>query len=302
MSGSVSILDAERKDFRATVVGGDIFCGDWVSTEKGKAIIEFPRKGRVIVGSHTFFQILDPAAGSNIDHDHFVLYRGDIYYEGLKKGETTKLITPNTRVTLSNGKGVVSFLEETHATQVISVEGSLQFENRFLKHTPFRVDRGFISTMAQGHERVLPGRQTTAESKSLDQKLEDLEIPSSDRKSIVDYVLALAKRKLVVKLGDHSKRGIFSTTEGGRSPASVPEKYSAVESEKHREANTASAPAVHAANGPVMKTKNRTPKRKRRSLAYGNSSTEVDRENVLNFSHEKKRLLESLSAVTEEEI
>jgi hypothetical protein len=300
LSGSVSILDSERKDYRPTVVGGPIFCGDWISTDEGKVVLDFPRLGKFTVGSQTFFQVLDPEAGINVEHDHFVLYRGDVYFEGGKKTNTVHLITPNTRVTLgSQSKGVVSFYEESHTSQVISIDGSLNFENRFLKHSPWKVERGYLSSMTQGQERILPGRQTTAESKSLDRKLTELDVGSETRKKIVSYVSDLAKKKMVVKLGEKIKGGPVNVPSepreergNGRSPAS--ERHGAFESGAPTKGNARTIASVHESAIDAEESDAPKVKPKRREKTPEQEENEVK-------AKEKKRILENLSRITEED-
>ena len=241
--GTVAILDSDRREFREVAVGGPVYCGDWVSTESGRIQLKLPRVGRVTIGAQTFLQLLDATSGENLEHDDFVLYRGDAYYEGATKGHAVHLVTPNARVTFSEGNHIVSYAEDAHSSQLIALQGASTIENRYLKHPPWKVTGGHFSVLAdemgKTPSRTLPGTPIVPDPKGLEAKLLALDVPTATRKSILDAVSTLVKHKEVVRLGSHPVKEpaatapVANTVNAGRRPASIDEGAGTPDEEKH---------------------------------------------------------------------
>lgn len=258
LSGDVSLLDSDRKDYQEIGIGTNIHCGDWISTAQlGKVVIDFNSYGKIIVGLNTFFQVVNPDKPDTITStlkstDRFVLFRGDVYFEGNKKTKESTLVTPNSRVFLKEGKSLISFIEGNRSTQVISLEGIIQFKNRFLNHDLWKVQKGYISSITDGEERLVPQLNSTIEGNSLNLKLTELDVPPSFRKTIVEYVTELSKKKVNVRLGNFSSssnlknekkeiqnRGIASVKElKHETQKETHENEAAVVSSNHEESET----------------------------------------------------------------
>jgi hypothetical protein len=236
--GVVQIFDHTRTHLGDAAFGAKLSCGDWISIEKGRAVLEHFSGAAVSVGQSSFIQILDPQSGENADHAQFTLYRGEMAVSSPKK-TVTLVATPNAFVRIASGTGFVLYSTSAKQSQAIGLGGTVTIENRFLPGQRTQASYAQMVSFSDPTERLVPEEARFANSQDLNSRLARLGIPAAVREAVDRAVKMGVRTRMPTTLASERTapkiQGVpagefsvpFEPAHAARSPASVAAKPAA---------------------------------------------------------------------------
>lgn len=175
--GDAQILDSSRTQTRVVAPSSGakpaVYCGGWISVEKGWVHLTHRFGYNISVGPHSFVQFLD-------ESDALVLYRGQVYAQvGGGMGEL-RILTPNARMKATRSGVIAIFSPEQENTQLITVDGQATIANRYedSKNATVSVKSGESSQLDLQLLRVVPSVPKIVATPSLKAKLTELHVPA----------------------------------------------------------------------------------------------------------------------------
>lgn len=292
--GEVQVFDSSRTHLGDAAFGTKLRCGDWLSVEKGKAVVEHFSGAALAVSDRTFIQILDPQSGENPEHAHFTLYRGEMVVsapEAHKNQGATEIrvTTPNAILRVTNGTAFTLYSTSADETQGIGLGGSVSIENRFFPEK--RMTAGFAQyvSFADPVERLVPETARLVNPRDLNERLAKLGIPQAVRDRVDSVVKVSSKTKMPVTLATAPK--VAAPETGGefhaadRAPASV-----------SAEEGTAKKSVVMAKK-PVVKKSEKKP----RVVHVAKDEPDFQLKREGSETQEKEKLMQALSTMRPDE-
>jgi hypothetical protein len=288
--GEVQVFDSSRTHLGDASFGTKLRCGDWVSVERGKAVVEHFSGAAVALVERSFIQILDPQSGENPDHVEFTLYRGEMMVSAPTKAKNeTRIATPNAVIRVSDGPAYALYSGSAEESQAIGLGGKVTLENRFFPGK--RMSAGFAQFVAFSDpvERLVPESARYVNARDLNERLGKLGVPQSVRDTIEKAVKAGSKTKMPVSLASKNEK-VRSTGEfhAGRAPASIPMDFSTPDQ----------PPTVAKAKGSKA-AKGTQSSKKKNAVAQNEPDFRLKRGN--DEEQEKKRLIQALSSIQTED-
>jgi hypothetical protein len=184
----------------------------------GWAQIKFREGQKVRLGHETLVQIRS-------DEDQIVLYRGVVYVESGSGSREFSLATSTGRARLKRGKIIFINNTESDTTQLIALENSATFENRFEVERRVQLYAGESSELNFKQLRVIPLLPSSVASASLKVVLDQLDVPDSDKTQAIRIAIARQDRKFAIlrkeDAPDKSEESNYEMNTGGRGLASV---------------------------------------------------------------------------------
>lgn len=196
--GETQVFDYTRTHLGDASFGTKLHCGDWVSVDKGKAVLEHVAGAGILVAENTFVQVLDPQSGDNPEHAHLALYRGEFLAQPEKAG--IRIVTPNAVARVEKGGAFVVYSGASEESQIVGLGGKASLENRFFAEP--RMEAGFakVVTFANPIERLLPDQARFVNPRDLGERLARLGVPKAILESVEKAVKAGAKTRMPVTL------------------------------------------------------------------------------------------------------
>ncbi|MBC7691704.1 MAG: hypothetical protein H7222_08025 [Methylotenera sp.] len=201
--GEVQILNSDRSELIDTQPESTVACGNWISVGQGWAIIRHAQGYRFHAGNETFIQIQDLQAADNAEHDHLLLFKGQLSaYAGKGMGEL-HVASANGRARITNGTGVLIFDSEKVETQLIALDQPISLENRFFATTAtsrITLRAGEASVLKLSSARLIPSTPKALAISALRSKLQELQLGESFQDSVTAVAQKRADRKLASEL------------------------------------------------------------------------------------------------------
>lgn len=167
--GVTQIFDSTRTNLGDVAFGVQIRCGDWVSVESGKAVIQLTSGTTVLVSENTFFQLLEPRSGENPSRANLALYRGEFLVQA-KKNEV-RVATPNALAKIVNGGAFVVYASSDESTHLVGLGATAALENRFFPGKGMPASFAGVVSFSNPVERLIPDANRPVNSKDLNARL-----------------------------------------------------------------------------------------------------------------------------------
>lgn len=277
--GEVQVFDATRTHLGDAAFGTKLNCGDWISVDQGKAVIENLSGATLLVSGGTFIQILDPSSGENPDHAHFALYRGELF---LQTEKSVQLLTPNGLARIAKGGAFVLYSPTREATQVVGLGAKASLANRFFAERSVPTEFAKVVEFSNPVERLSPDAARIVNAKDLNERLTKLGAKPELLASIEKAAKAGAKIRMPVTLASSH----LELRNGGELNAPSSNRISS------RPARAPASLGKVAAQPVPKKLAFRTPVR---------SGPDFSLKRPANEALEKKKLLESLATLRPDE-
>jgi hypothetical protein len=296
--GDLQILDATRTKLQDPAVGMAVGCGSWISVSKGWVALKHEDGALIRLGAGTFARLKD-------DKDSLVLHHGEALLTAGHGRGTIRAITPNARVILTKGTGVVIYSPEEEESQLIALEDQATIENRFETAAPVNVRAGEGSSLNFKLLRVVPTAPRAVAIAALRKHLADLKLEGRARDLAVAAVQRRAERHLAA-----------ATAKPDRGPASAVDKEKAEKLKKSYARHPAGADdefirrtmarkvaGDERAGEAVLHPKSRYKGKliKGHPQVTPTDEDEVEKKTTLDEAVEKQHLIEELSKIKEEE-
>lgn len=151
--GDVQILSQSKKELVELRRKAAVPCGSWISTNEGWVQLKHTSGPLLHLAPGTYIQILQDSSSS----DQLVVFRGQVYADVSGTHQSFKLGSAAGRARVERGKVVfLTGYAEKAASQLIVLEDSALFENRFEPGKQVRVDGGEVSEVSFDLLRVIP--------------------------------------------------------------------------------------------------------------------------------------------------
>jgi hypothetical protein len=282
--GAIQVFDSTRTHLGDASFGTKLRCGDWISVDRGKAVLEHFSGAALAIAEKSFVQILDPQSGGNSDHVEFTLYRGEMMVSAPSRAKhETRISTPNAIVRVTDGAAFALYSSSAEETQAIGLGGKVSIENRFFPEK--RMTAGFAQFVSFSNpvERLLPEQARYVNARDLNDRLGKLGVPQSVRDTIEKAVKTGSKTKMPASLASKKTKAPQAAGTGefhpARAPASIPMDFTvATEPPAPRAKKAAPKPKKVVRNEPDFR------------LKRGNDEEQ-----------EKKKLIQALSSIQIEE-
>lgn len=196
--GEIQVFDHTRTHLGDAKFGTKLRCGDWISVDQGKAVIEHVNGAGILVSENSFIQILDPQSGTNPEHAHVALYRGEFLFQA-GKGES-RVITPNAIGRVEKGGAYVIYSSSSEESQIVGLGGKATLENRFFGEKTMRADFAHLVAFSNPVERLIPEQGRLVNPKELNARLTVLGVDASIMASIEKTVKGASKVRMPVSL------------------------------------------------------------------------------------------------------
>jgi len=152
--GEIQVFDYTRTHLGDAKFGTKLRCGDWISIDQGRAVIEHVNGAAILVSENSFIQILDPQSGTNPEHAHVALYRGEFLFQA---GKTeSRVITPNALGRVVNGGAYVIYSGPSEESQIVGLGGKATLENRFFGEKSIGTEFAHLVAISNPVERLMP--------------------------------------------------------------------------------------------------------------------------------------------------
>ncbi|MCM2279505.1 MAG: FecR domain-containing protein [Oligoflexia bacterium] len=198
--GAVQIMDPSRTRLIEPELRAAIPCGGWISVGKGRVRISHRDGFQVHLSSNSFAQFPEPNADGKFSGDPVVLYRGQAYARAFDGARQLSVMTANGRVRVSRGAALVLFNQGDDQTQVVALEGTVSFENRFQKARQVKVAPGETSMLSFRQARVVPSSPKAIALAALRPRLAELGVGEKETRFALAKAKARADRKFAAAL------------------------------------------------------------------------------------------------------
>lgn len=214
--GEIQVFDYTRTHLGESAFGTKLRCGDWVSVDQGKAVIEHVNGTGVLVSANSFIQILDPQSGANPEHAHVALYRGEFLIQAGK--EEVRIVTPNAMGRVEKGSAFVVYSSSSEESQIVGLGGRATLENRFFSEKAIRADFAYMVSFANPVERLIPEQGRPVNAKELNARLTLLGVADSVQETIEKASKYASKVRMPVSLAPTELK---STLMSAHSPETI---------------------------------------------------------------------------------
>jgi hypothetical protein len=221
--GEVQILDPNRTTLLETQPNAFIPCGGWVSVRRGNAVIQHRQKYEIYLGSQTFVEVFDRFEKERTADEQLVIYRGHAFVTVPKGSDEFWALTATGRVRVESGTAILSYFKERERTQLMAIEGTAQFYNRYEMSRSVPVQPGEISGLDMDSLRVVPETPKAVPVAGLRETLAEFVL---DRKWI-DTALRMARargeRRFATGFNKSAQQAKIAKSKGGsdRAPAGM---------------------------------------------------------------------------------
>ncbi len=201
--GDVQILDQTRTHFIELKRRAPLPCGSWISSNQGWARLKHNAGPYMNLGAGSYIQLLSERSKS----EQVVIYRGQIYVEVNEGDGVFQLGSALGRVKIQRGKVIyISGYGEKASSQLIVLEDSATFENRFEDSKKLRVNEGEMSELAFDLFRIIPQDPLPVSVATLKPKFFDLRVEGKVQ-SVAFNAAHRKQEKIVAELNSdvHSK-------------------------------------------------------------------------------------------------
>lgn len=220
--GDVQILDATRTKIIDPVVRLPIPCGCWISVNQGWAQLKHQNGPRIHLNSNTFIQLADFRKDSQLEGDHIVLYKGELFASVRDSEEDFRLITAMARARVRKGGKIIFLIDrEKDQTQLISIKNSATLENRFETEKKVRVQAGEATQMNLKIKRVIPQFPSAVSVSSLRPKLYELRLSEHDKSEAIQVVMHRQDKKWITQTNTDSQSEDVSEKKVKRTVSSI---------------------------------------------------------------------------------
>ncbi len=216
--GDVQVFDYSRTHIGDAGFGTKLRCGDWVSVESGKAVIEHSNGSGILVSENSFIQVMDPQSGTNPEHAHIALYRGEFLLQASKA--QTRVVTPNAIARVDKGGAYVIYSSTSEESQIVGMGGKATLENRFFPERAMTAEFAHIVTFSNPVERLVPEMGRPVNAKELNARLALIGVAPGVLETIEKAVRVATKTRMPVSLANSRKKGL-------EVPMTSPEKLTA---------------------------------------------------------------------------
>lgn len=196
--GEIQIFDYTRTHLGDSTFGKKLHCGDWVSVEKGKAVVEHASGAGMLISENSFIQILDPQSGENPEHAHVALYRGEFLFQA-GKGES-RVVTPNAIGRVKGGGAFVVYSSSSEESQIVGLGGKATLENRFFSEKSMPAEFASMVSFTNPVERLIPEQGRPVNAKELNARLARLGVAESIQAAVEKSVKFASKVRMPVGL------------------------------------------------------------------------------------------------------
>jgi hypothetical protein len=202
--GELQVLNESKTHLLEIKPKSSLPCGSWISANEGWAEIKHVAGPSIHLAGDTFIQLRKVD-----DHsEHVVLYHGQVYVEVNGGDGLFHVGSAGGRVEMDQGKLIyVAGYSKESASQLIVLEGSALFSNRFEGTRNVRVFPGEASELMVKVMRVIPGMPTAVSLAALRPKLIDLRVAEK----IQTQVLRVAAQRQERKFAENPQEKIEKT-------------------------------------------------------------------------------------------
>ena len=268
--GDVQILDESRTHVKEVRFGEGVSCGSWISATAGWIRMKHRDGWVVSLSPGAFAQLLDPPS---LGGEQFLLYRGQAYIKVANGSPEVKLLTANARIRVTEGSGVVAYIDSTEETQWIGTSGVAYFENRFQDARSIKVSAGESSSLNFRQLRVVPSEPAALSSVQVKKRLEDFRLDESEVSSAFAVTRSRQDRRIASVIGAPPVPVTGSSEEG----TAIEESHSAhkIVVREHPEKMRAPAAAANSENSDSVSADHEESNGAEKKAVQGHSSSEV---------------------------
>jgi len=228
-AGEALVLDSSRAHVDDATKGRGIPCEGWVSVQTGW--LEFKhREGHVVrVGENSFLQVTALP-------ETLTLLRGVAQVRSFDDGADLRAVTPNARVRMKQGAGILVYRPDQQRTQWVSLERLAILENRFEPESHVSVAGGESSILDLTRPRVLPSLPKAITIASLKPILKQLDVSEKFAASAIQTALERQRRVLpsvITGVGKSEMRGPASVRDSKEAYHRHAPQHHDIKAEKH---------------------------------------------------------------------
>lgn len=216
--GETELLDPGLEDVLEIRPNAGIPCGGWVSVDSGWAVLRHRDGFRVHASAGTFLKVTDTdsfrgSEGTREKVEQWVLYRGQIFAVSTPGAGELRVLTPNARVKMAEGRMIVVYSEREEETQLVALEKESTLENRFETTQRTLARPGEATSLNFRALRISPSVANAITLTSLKKKLAELRVDERERAQAMHKAKERQERKFAVELKQPGR--------DARSPASA---------------------------------------------------------------------------------
>lgn len=225
-AGSLNIMDSSRTHLIESKKKAAIPCGGWISTGAGRAKVSHRDGYEFIVAANTFVQVTENNTDGKHSGDSMVLFKGEVWAKAPAGHPDFRIVTPNARVRIQKGSGIVLFSHAEEDTQLVALDGQQAIENRFSPSASVVTKAGEASHLNLRQMRTVPTAPRAVSVASLKAKLGAFQLGEKEHDFAVRVAQARADRTFPSELPKTAPTTLASdlqnfTPEPARSVASV---------------------------------------------------------------------------------
>ncbi|MCM2323643.1 MAG: hypothetical protein NDJ90_10325 [Oligoflexia bacterium] len=198
--GQVQVMDSTRSRLAEAERGTAVPCGGWVSVGKGRAEIAHRDGYSFHISSNSFVQFPENNPDGKYSGDPVVIYRGQVYGQLFGGSRELRIMTANSRARLTRGSVIVLYNQGDDQSQLVALEGSAEFENRFQPARRVRVAPGEASTLNFRQARVVPSAPRAIAQAELRPRLQELAVSERISRFALAKARERAQRKFASRL------------------------------------------------------------------------------------------------------
>ena len=191
--GDVQILDETRTHLIELKRKAPLPCGCWISSNEGWVHLKHVAGPSLNLGAGSYVQLL----GEKSKTEQVVVYQGQVYADVNGVESVFKLGSALGRVKTQRGKMVyLAGYADHSSSQLIVLEDSAIFENRFEDSRNVKVSEGEMSELRFDLSRVIPQNPTPIAVATLKPKLFDLRIDEKIQSKAFNLAMKRQERTL----------------------------------------------------------------------------------------------------------
>lgn len=228
-AGDVELIDPARSRILETAPQAGIPCSAWISTKQGWGKVRLRDGHWINLGSNTFVQFPEPQG------DHVVVYRGEVFAQTGEGSGELRVLTANARARIKLGSSIVLYNQADEESQLIALNGSSYFENRFEPESGLKVKAGEASDLNFRALRTVPSTPRVVSVALLKPMFLDLKLSERGIASAFDAVEKRKERKFASLLVDDSGEVTKSKSPNLRAPAAITSAITPEEKQKAQE-------------------------------------------------------------------
>jgi hypothetical protein len=193
VEGDVQIFDEDRTRLIEIRRKAPLPCGCWIASNQGRIILSHSDGARLNLGSGSYLQLFSRKS----NQEQVVIYRGQIYAEVAGNENDFKLGSSLGRVKIQHAKVIyLTGYAKNPSSQLIVLENSAFFENRFEDSKSVRVSEGEVSELKLSLSRVMPQDPTAVAVEALKSKLNQLMIDEKIQSKALNVAMRRGERTL----------------------------------------------------------------------------------------------------------